>query len=136
MIFTQTKIVSVQELSLSLSTMRSETEYELTGVEEGIQLTLYTFRYTDGEKQRIKEKTVSCDQETVLALLNDCRILSWNGFHGKHPLGVTDGTAFRFNALVNDGLSVRADGSQNFPKHFQELRQGLWSLLQNTTGIS
>ena len=136
MMFTRTKIVSVQELRLHLNTMRSETEYELVQAEEGLQLTLYAFRYTDGEKRRYTEKTVSCDQETVLALLNDCSIASWNGFHGKHPHGVLDGTVFRFNALVNDGVSIQAEGSQNFPGHFQELRQGLSSLLQNTTDIS
>ena len=136
MMFTHTKIVSVQELRLSLNTMRQETEYEMIGAEKGIQLTLYAFRYSDGEKQRIMKKTVSCDQETVLALLNDCRILSWNGFHGKHPYGVSDGTVFRFSASVNDGLYIKAEGSQNFPKHFQALQQGLWSLLQDTTDIS
>ena len=65
----------------------------------------------------------------MLKLLNDCGISTWNGFHGKHPRGVKDGTMFNFKAKINGDTEITADGSQNFPKHYRDLTDGLYKLL-------
>ena len=68
----------------------------------------------------------------MLELLNQFPVMKWNGFHGKHPRGVLDGEMFSFQATVNDGVTIRAEGSANFPKGFQEFRRAVHLLLQDS----
>ena len=56
--------------------------------------------------------------------------MSWDSFHGKHPKGVLDGTMFRFEATVNSGRIIKADGSQNFPSGYRDFESGLYKILQ------
>ena len=69
-----------------------------------------------------------CSTDTVLELLNKCRILSWDGFNGPHPKNVKDGIMFTLKATVNEGKKIYATGSQNFPKHYRDFRDGLNAL--------
>lgn len=64
------------------------------------------------------EAKASCD---FVSLMNACGVLCWDGFHGKHPRAVKDGDIFDFRAEVNGGVTVRANGSANFPKGYREL---------------
>ena len=75
------------------------------------------------------EKQVSVSNAMVLKLLNECKLLSWDGFCGKHPRGVMDGMMFSLNAVVNGDKKIRADGSQNFPKHYWDFTDGLYEML-------
>ena len=68
---------------------------------------------------------MQCPLETVVAKLNAYDVGSWNGFHGKHPKYVLDGTMFTLEASVNGGKRLYADGSENFPRHYHELVQWL-----------
>ena len=57
--------------------------------------------------------------------------MKWNGFHGKHPRNVRDGEMFTFAAVVNEGEKISADGSENFPKNYRELKERLHVLLES-----
>ena len=111
------KITSFEIVTLRLSGMRFTTEYE------------YAIRYEKNEDKRIPQRQMLCSADRILKLLNDCELVSWDGFHGKHPKNVNDGIMFSLNATVNGDRKIRAEGSENFPKHFRELRDGLHAIL-------
>lgn len=113
---TDSRISSVEELSLRISGMRGEVIYELTENDGRAAITLY--RITPYEK--LLEKNVICDTGDILNLLNSCGVMGWNGFRGKHPRDVLDGDMFDFCARVNGGVVIKAEGSANFPKGYHE----------------
>ena len=123
-------ITSFEIITLHTSGMRHTAIYEIIPKESGAEISEYSIRYSHSEKERILERQVVIDLQRVLKLLNDCRILSWDGFSGAHPKGVLDGTMFTFEAIVNDGQKIYADGSQNFPKHYRNFTDGLYQFLQ------
>ncbi len=127
--FTKKKVDSFDSVRLTLSGMRGTSEYELLAKGEQTEISFYSLRSADGEEERLLEQRAVCDTGTVLTLLNDCRLANWDGFHGKHPRGVLDGTIFVLEATVNGGEILRAEGSQNFPKGYRELLDGLYGLL-------
>lgn len=122
-------VTSLESLTLHLSGMRVTEEYEILPSEGGYTLSRYEMVYGEGTAKRRLTDSAACSSEEVLALLNDCQVMKWDGFDGPHPKGVLDGTMFRFDACVNDGKSIQAQGSQNFPKHFHDFEQGLYALL-------
>ncbi len=124
------RLTSFDKILLRLSRMRETTEYEILRGEP-TTLSLYRITYSL-DRERVLEKSVVCDKEAIIALLNSCNVLRWDGFHGKHPKHVRDGTMFSFKATVNEGLTVKADGSENFPKGYRELIRALNSLLKET----
>ena len=81
------------------------------------------------------EKRVTVKNEMILDLLNRHKIMCWDGFRGKHPKYAKDGIMFRFTAVVNDGKTIRADGSQNFPKNFTAFRDDLGAMIENNAQI-
>ncbi|MBQ6552186.1 MAG: hypothetical protein IJL83_00995 [Clostridia bacterium] len=127
--FKKKKAASFETLTLSISGMRAQVEYEIKNLGAEAEISMYTCRYCapDGMERRL-EKRVTCSIEEALDMLNDCGVPSWNGFSGKHPRGVLDGEMFRLEAVM-DGERVHADGSQNFPNGFSELRGWLYKTL-------
>ena len=123
-------IVSFEIVTLRISGMRFENEYEIVMNEGRAQVSRYGIRFTRDEDPRVLEARAECGEETVLGLLNDCKLLSWDGFHGKHPKDVRDGTMFTLKATVNGDKRIYADGSENFPRHYRELTDGLRELLE------
>jgi len=123
------KIKSFNIVVLRLSGMRFTTEYEIVMKDNEAEIVEYGIRYGKGEKRMPERKTV-CSADSVLKLLNDCELVSWDGFVGNHPKGVKDGIMFSLKATVNGGRKISAHGSENFPKHFRELRDGLNALLR------
>lgn len=123
-------ITSFECVTLRLSGMRISTEYELTG---GVNPTLsrYFIRYT-GKDERELDVSVPCTSEEMTALLNTCHVGSWDGFHGNHPRGVSDGVMFNFTATVNGGETIKAHGSENFPDGYRELVRALDGLLEGS----
>ena len=120
------EITSFEIVTLRLSGMRAPEEYEIVPRDGAAEMSHYTFRYKGGgEEERDLEVRVVLPMEMVLQLLNECRILSWDGFCGKHPHGVLDGTMFTLTAVVNDGKKIYASGSENFPPRFREFRDGI-----------
>ncbi len=125
----RTQLRSLEKLTLHEAGMRGGAEYEILMKGEEAEVTEYRYRYSDGKEERIPERQVLCGAEEVLNILNSCRLLSWDGFHGPHPRGVLDGKTFRLEAFVNGGRRIFADGSQNFPKHYRELTDWLYQTL-------
>lgn len=123
------KIISFEKLTLRLSGMRMTEEYEIICDNGRAMLSLYTILYDGGEDQRKLEKSAETDCASVVRLLNDCGVVKWDGFVGKNPPFVLDGTMFTFEAQINDGRKIRAHGSNNFPKHFREFRNFLYEQL-------
>lgn len=110
--------------------MRGSTEYEIVMKDGKAEVSFYWIKYTQGKDSRELDRRAVCDRETVIGLLNECNILSWNGFVGKHPKGVLDGIMFTFNAVVGDDEKIYAHGSENFPKHYRDLTHGLYEILK------
>lgn len=79
----------------------------------------YIVHAIDGDQQLYQE---------VCTLLTTCQIDTWNGFRGENPPGLLDGSTMKFNAKLCDGTSIYAHGSNNFPKNFRTLEDGLRKL--------
>lgn len=122
------KAASFETLTLSISGMRAQVEYEIKNLGAEAEVSEYMYYCASEGFERRLEKRATCPAETALAALNDCGVPSWNGFSGKHPRGVLDGEMFRLEAVM-DGERIRADGSQNFPEGFRELRGWLYKTL-------
>ena len=128
-IFAREIVRTFESVKLRTSGMRYTAEYEIVMKSGAAEVSQYGIRYTQSKDERILEKRATVSEETVLSLLNDCRILSWDGFSGAHPRGVRDGTVFSLRAEVNGGKTIKADGSQRFPKYFREFRDGITDML-------
>ena len=125
------KVESFDSVNLSLSGMRYSIEYEILCEDDEAAITLYGIRYvTGGGRERVPERTAHCPAAKIVSVLNDCDIMKWNGFHGKHPRNVRDGEMFTFAAVVNEGEKIRADGSENFPKNYHKLNSMFRELLE------
>lgn len=122
------RIENFEVVTLRVSTMRNVSEYEMLMKDGKAEVSCYSIRFTQSKDERVLEKRVSVDEAEALKLLNDCGVLSWDGFHGAHPRGVTDGTMFNLHATVNGGKKIYATGSQNFPRHYRDLTDGLYDL--------
>lgn len=127
--FNKRKIYSFEKLTLLLSGMRIREEYEIIRNGDMAQLSRYTIVYSDGEDNRRLEQRADTDYTEIIGILNDCGVLQWDGFYGKNPPGVLDGTMFSLKAEVNDGKTVRASGSNNFPKHYRDFTNALYEIL-------
>ncbi|MBQ6184006.1 MAG: hypothetical protein IJK33_08990 [Clostridia bacterium] len=119
-------ISSLTSLTLRLSGMREVTEYEIA-VKDGVaEVTEYAVKFCESGKIRVPGRRAACGEKEAVDILDRCKALSWDGFYGKHPRGVKDGTAFSLDAVVNGGETIRASGSQNFPRRFHELSDWLY----------
>ncbi|MCR5835255.1 MAG: hypothetical protein K6G88_01970 [Lachnospiraceae bacterium] len=130
---TDKTIFSFEIVTLHTSGMRFVSEHEILVKGGKAEISLYGIRFSHGENEdrRVLEKRAICSIDEVLKLLNDCKLLSWDGFDGPHPKNVLDGTMFRLNAVVNGDKTISAQGSQNFPKHYRDFTDGLYNLLNN-----
>ncbi len=127
------KIASFGTVTLR-ETARGSVEYEITARGDEAEITRYVIRYSDGKEQRVPEERAMCPAEKALTLLNECALLSWDGFDGPHPEGVLDGIMFRLEAIVNGGRKVRASGSECFPEGYRVFTRGLYELLRAGEG--
>ena len=132
--FKKTPITAYTSLSWNISGMRVTREYEIIHKDRETEVSEYELRcVTGGGRERQLLRRVLCTEQRMLELLNAFDIMKWDGFHGKHPRGVLDGEMFTFQATVNDGVSIRAEGSANFPKGFREFRSAVHLLLEEGT---
>lgn len=126
------EIVSFEIITLRESGMRYTVEYEFKQNDGQAEISEYGIRYIQGGgEERVPSRRAVCDTAKVLALLNRCEMLSWNGFNGPHPKDVLDGIMFRLSASVNGGVRIYARGSENFPAHYGDFKDGLYELLKN-----
>ena len=124
------EITSCEVVTLHTSGMRGAGEIEIVMKEAVAEISEYSVRYSDGKDRRVLEERAECSAESVLRLLNDCRVLSWDGFDGPHPEDVLDGTMFSLDAAVYGSRRISARGSENFPDHYWDFTRGLWELLR------
>ncbi len=123
-------IENFEMISLKISGMRGTNKFELICRGNDVEISYYSMRYTTGKGEYVLEDSVSCDSGAVISKLNESGITSWNGFKGKHPKNVLDGRMFDFTASVNGGKMIRAEGSENFPKHFHDFTGWLYEILR------
>ena len=115
---TKMTVASIEELTLTLHGMRGSYTYRFAHDGRASVLRGYCERYENGKASLVLDADVPCDMQTMLDLFSACGISRWDGFHGKHPRNVLDGIMFRFDAKVNGGETITADGSANFPKGY------------------
>ena len=125
------KIKSFEIVTLHTSGMRHVTDYEIVKSGENAEISQYAVGYCDGEEVCQLEKRAECYAKRALKLMNKCRLLSWDGYHGKRPKGIKDGTNYIFKATVNGGKEICATGSQRFPRHYRDFTDGLNDLLKD-----
>ena len=128
---TLTTLTSFEKITLRVISMRYDIEYEILNKPPKAVLSLYHIFYKDGSNKRVIEKSAVTDTEIMLELFNLCKIISWNGFRGNHPKDVNDGVMFKFQAEVNEGQTVYAEGSENFPQGYREFVSTLNLILEN-----
>ncbi|MBR0112409.1 MAG: hypothetical protein IJM02_01555 [Clostridia bacterium] len=124
-------VTAFEKVTLTESTMRGKREYEIINKGESAEVSLYRMYYKDGEEEKRLEKQTDCGTDAVLEILNTCGVTSWDGFHGKHPKNVSDGTMFGFEASVNSGKVITASGSENFPKNYRMLTDWFYETLKD-----
>ena len=122
-------VTSVETMTLTLRGMRGSYVYKFEGEADTPELRRYREAYRNGEDELVLEASAPCGAETMIELMNVCGILRWDGFHGKHPKNVKDGIMFRFDAAVNGGQTIFAEGSANFPKGYHEFVRSLDAML-------
>lgn len=118
-------ITSVESMTLKLIGMRSTNVYEIKNTAGEIELYRYREFFKNGEDVLELEISASCDAQEFIDLMNTCNIVHWDGFHGKHPKNVNDGIMFDFEAVINNDQTIRAKGSENFPKGYKEFVRSL-----------
>lgn len=128
---TLTTLTSFEKITLRVIGMRYDIEYEILNKPPKAVLSLYQISYKDGSNKRVIEKSAVTDTEMMLEIFNLCKVIRWNGFHGNHPKDVKDGVMFKFQAEVNEGQIVYAEGSENFPRGYHEFVSTLNLILEN-----
>lgn len=128
---TLTTLTSFEKITLRVIGMRYDMEYEILNKPPKAVLSLYQISYRDGTNKRVIEKSAVTDTEMMLELFNLCKIISWDGFRGDHPKDVKDGVMFKFQAEVNEGQTVYAEGSENFPQGYREFVSTLNLILRD-----
>ncbi len=124
------KIKSFETVTLHTSGMRHVTDYEIVNRGDEAEISQYAVGYCDGEEVRQLQKRAVCSAKRALKLMNKCRLLSWDGFHGQRPKGIKDGKNFIFKATVNEGKEIYATGSQRFPPCYRDFTDGLYEMLR------
>ena len=127
---TLTTLTSFEKITLRVIGMRYDIEYEILNKPPKAVLSLYRISYKDGSNKRVIEKSAVTDTEMMLEIFNLCKIISWDDFHGNHPKDVKDGVMFKFQAEVNEGQTVYAEGSENFPQGYREFVSALNRILE------
>lgn len=122
-------VTSVETMTLTLRGMRGSYVYKFEGEADTPELRRYREAYSDGEDKLVLESSAHCGAKTMIELMNTCGIHRWDGFHGKHPKNVRDGIMFRFEATINGGQTIKAEGSENFPKGYRDFVRALDAML-------
>jgi len=125
---------SVESVKLTVNGMRGTAVYEIRISDQNAELQLFRKIFA-GEEEILKpEKSAVCDTQTLTKLMNDCGVMRWDGFKGKHPKNVQDGDMFIFEAYVNNGQVIHAEGSANYPKGYHDFVFALNRLLSDSGG--
>ena len=127
--FKHESITSFSEIRLRLSGMRVTEVYEIICRGGEAELSRYWLSYENHQDNYHLQKRVTVPAADVTDVLNRCGVIKWDGFNGKNPPHVLDGTMFRFEATVNGERRISANGSNNFPKHYRDFTDALYRML-------
>ncbi len=127
------KVESFETFNLRISAMRHAHLFEAVCEGPEVYITVYN-PYASKDDERYLVCKTKRDTGSFIDLLNECELMRWDGFQGKHPLGVKDGTMFSMDAVVNGGRRISADGSENFPKGYKMLEKALYDILRESEG--
>ena len=130
--FKRETITSFSEIRLRVSGMRVTEVYEILCRGEEAQLSQYWLSYENHEDNYHLQKRATVPAGEIIALLEQCGIIKWDGFSGKNPPHVLDVKMFDFSAIVNGDRKIRANGSNNFPKHYRDFTDALYRMLSGT----
>lgn len=122
-------ITSFSEIRLRLCGMRITEVYEILCRGDEAELSHYLLSYENHEDNYHLQKRVTLPAGDMVDILNQWGVIKWDGFYGKNPPGILDGTMFRFSATVNGDRKLHADGSNNFPRHYRDFTNALYQLL-------
>jgi len=122
-------VTSFDMITLTVQGMRGTSVYEIADKDGKTELKRFRKVYSNGEDILELEASAACDTNGFIELMNNCGVIRWDGFHGKHPKNVKDGIMFDFKAAVNDGQNIHADGSENFPKGYRNFVRELDKML-------
>lgn len=129
--FSKEKIESFTKLTLTVKGMRSFDVYEIICTGPESEISHYTGFYTRDDSDRELNKRVSAATEEITALMNEFGLMKWDGFCGANPKHIRDGYMFSLTAQVNGGRTIRATGSNNYPRHYREFKAAITGLLYN-----
>ena len=127
-------VTSIESMTLTLQGMRGANVYEIAEVDGKTELRRFRKVYSNVEDILELEASATCDTKDFIELMNNCSVIRWDGFHGKHPKNVMDGIMFDFTATVNGGQTIHADGSANYPKGYNEFVRELNKMLAEYEG--
>ena len=106
-------------------------EYEILRTKDGGVDASY---YEGGWKFNKSEKRSNCRTghgswgqsyyNGMVKKLTDLDVISWAGYNGSNP-DVLDGSSFSFEAVLTNGKTVYAHGTNAYPKNYRAVRECL-----------
>lgn len=119
------KVTDFEEIHFSTSPGRGKsTRYTIINEGDETEITISVSSSAKGKKSN-KEKG-SCSTEEMIELLNDCDILSWDGFDEEDEDGTLE---FEFEGTIN-GKEIEAEGRGAYPKNFEDFIDGVEDLCE------
>lgn len=108
--------------------------YEIEKTESGVKLSRIYENMADDERTVVREiegdKTLL---EDIQKTLGEYGVESWDGFYGKNPPDVLDGSSMSFNCTMSDGRKLSASGSNNFPNNYGAVERYISNMLRYET---
>ena len=113
------------------------TVYSAETTVDGVRFSAYeaTQRWSDEENDyvetRMNERIFDGGDDlyrTIAALFAQCSVPKWDGYHRSNTR-VLDGTTFSFEAVLADGKTVSASGSNSFPDGYRTFNTALQTLV-------
>ena len=119
------KVTDFDEIFLTTSPGRGKTtRYIIVCDDDETEISIKVTTSAKGDNG----STISgvCDTEDMIELLNDCEVLSWDGFDEVDKK--SSGIEFDFEAVIN-GKEIEAEGRGKYPKNFEDFVEGVEELL-------
>lgn len=101
--------------------------YELNRTEGGAVFAYWSMLHP--ERDRMETPVGEEILDRVNGIYLSCRLAEWDGY-SKYNTCVFDGSGFMLSIVFNDGASMRADGTNAFPKGYRGFIEKLDALLE------
>ncbi|MBO4836527.1 MAG: protease inhibitor I42 family protein [Clostridia bacterium] len=89
----------------------------------------YFVSVNDGKKKPFDRSAA----EALAEIINEYALAEWDGFSKSQP-GIPDGESFWLEIRLTDGISVRADGDNAFPKDYFTVIGRMQDILDHAAG--